>query len=134
MNKNYNPVYVRGTKSGIGVIEALVARGGINNCDYKGNSETNLYYIDPNTNFIYGINEHAQFAPYIKATADEIIPLKWRAERRGVYYTIDSTMLIIESTEDGDKYDKGRYKSGNYFRTKKEAEEALAKIKKILSE
>lgn len=41
MDKNYKPVYVHGTKSGKGVIEALIAHGGINNCDYKGNCESN---------------------------------------------------------------------------------------------
>lgn len=132
MDKNYKPVYVHGTKSGKGVIEALIAHGGINNCDYKGNCETNIYYISPDTNFICGINEYSQFAPYIMATAEEVKPVRWRAARDRAYYTIESTMTVIESTEYGDKYDDARYKCGNYFRTKEEAEKVLEKIKKIL--
>lgn len=32
MDKNFKPVYVRGTETGKGVIEALEALGGKNNC------------------------------------------------------------------------------------------------------
>lgn len=129
MDKNYKPVYVHGTKSGKGVIEALIAHGGINNCDYKGNSETNLYYIDPNTNFICGINEHSQFAPYIKATAKEIQPVKWRAKEGGTYYMISASLFVLETTDDRDSIDHDVYNSGNYFKTKEEAEKVLKKIK-----
>lgn len=129
MDKNYKPIYVHGTKSGKGVIEALIAHGGINNCDYKGNSETNLYYIDPNTNFICEINEHAQFAPYIKATAEEIKPLRWRAEQGGVYYTITARLTVTGSTDDRTLVDSDLYKSENYFQTEEEAIKVLKHIK-----
>lgn len=129
MNKNYKPVYVHGTKTGKGVIEALIARGGINNCDYKGNCETNLYYISPDTNFICGINEYAQFTPYIIATAEEIKPLKWRAKEGGVYYTITARLTVAESTDDRTLVDNDLYKSENYFQTEEEAIKVLKHIK-----
>lgn len=128
MDIHYNPVYVRGTKSGIGVIEALEARGGINNCGYKGDCETNLYYISPNTNFVCGVNEYAQFAPYLKATAEEIKPLRWRAEQGGVYYTITARLTVAESTDDRTLVDNDLYKSENYFQTEEEAIKVLKHI------
>ena len=45
MDKNYKPVYVRGAKTGIGVIEALEALGGINNNRLQGTYDDNIYYI-----------------------------------------------------------------------------------------
>lgn len=133
MNKDYKPVYIRGTKSGKGVIEALIAHGGINNCDYKGNCESNLYYIAPNTKFICGIDEYAQFAPYLIATAEEIKPLKWRAEQGGGYYTIANTIEIMKMYDVRDCFDNKRYQNGNYFKTEVEAMEMIKKVKKTLS-
>lgn len=34
------------------VIDALIKHGGVNKLDYKGDCETNLYYIEPTTNLI----------------------------------------------------------------------------------
>lgn len=132
MDKNFKPVYIHGTKSGKGVIEALIAHGGINNCDYKGNCETNIYYISPDTNFICGINDYTQFAPYIIATAEEIKPLKWRAEQGAGYYTVSNTIDVMKMYDVRDSFDNKRYENGNYFKTKEEAEIAAEKIKKIL--
>ena len=132
MNKNFKPVYVRGTETGKGVIEALEALGGKNNCGYKGNCETNLYYIDPNTNFICGINVYAQFAPYVKATAEEIKPLRWRAEKNGSYYIINWAIGVKKLCDDREPSDDKLYNSGNYFRTREEAQEMAEKIKKVL--
>lgn len=132
MDKNFKPVYVQGTKTGKGVIEALIARGGINNCDYKGNCETNIYYISPDTNFICGINDYTQFAPYIIATAERIKPLTWRAEQGAGYYTVSNTIDVMKMYDVRDSFDNKRYENGNYFKTKEEAEIAAEKIKKIL--
>lgn len=131
MDKNFNPVYVQGTETGKGVIEALEDHGGKNDCGYNGKDDSIIYYILPG-GYIAAVSTNSTHGNYIMATAEEVKPFRWRAKRRDHYYTIDSTMLIIESTEDGDKYDDGRYKSGNYFRTKEEAEKAVKKIKKIL--
>lgn len=132
MDKNYKPVYVRGTETGKGVIEALEALGGINDYKYTGNSEFNIYYISPDNNFIVLASSNSPFGSYVKATAEEIKPLRWRAARDRAYYTIESTITVIESIEYGDRYDDDRYKCGNYFRTREEAQEIAEKIKKIL--
>lgn len=132
MKKDYKPVYIRGTKSGKGVIEALIAHGGINNCDYKGNCESNLYYIAPDTKFICGMDECTQFAPYLKATAEEIKPLRWRAEKDSPYYIVTATLKVEKVYEYKDAGDSNLYNCGNYFRTEAEAEEMAKKIKEIL--
>lgn len=132
MNKNYKPVYVQGTKTGQGVIEALEALGGINNCKYQGNCKTNIYYISPVDNYICAVNEDSSFCPYIKATAEKIKPLTWRAEQGAGYYTISNTLEIIKMYDVRDEFDNKRYEHGNYFKTTEEAQEMLEKIKKVL--
>lgn len=131
MDKNFKPVYVQGTETGKGVIEALEAHGGKNNCGYNGKDDTAIYYILP-SGYIAAVSTNSTHGNYIMATAEEVKPFRWRAERCGYYYTIDSTLVVIGSTECGDRYDNGRYESGNYFRTKKDAERAAEKIKKML--
>ena len=132
MDKNYKPVYVQGTMTGKGVIEALEALGGINNCKYVGNCKTNIYYISPVGNFICAVNEDSSFCPYIKATAEKIKPLTWRAEQGAGYYIVDSTIEVQKMYDFRDCSDNKRYENGNYFKTKEEAEKAAEKIKKIL--
>lgn len=132
MSDKYKPVYVRGTKSGTGVIEALVHFGGKNDKNFSGTDRDSIYYINPEDNIIHLASEYSDFGKYIIATAKELKPFRWRAERCGYYYTIDSTLVVIESTECGDRYDNGRYESGNYFKTAEEAKEAVKQIKKIL--
>lgn len=132
MDKNYKPVYVQGTKTGEGVIKALEVLGGINNCNYKGNCKTNIYYISPVGNFICAVNEDSSFCPYIKATAERIKPLTWRAEQGAGYYTVSNTINVMKMYDVRDSFDNKRYENGNYFKTKEEAEIAAEKIKKIL--
>lgn len=133
MDKNYKPVYIHGTKSGKGVIEALIAHGGINNCDYKGNCEFNIYYISPDNNFIVLASDNSLFGSYVKATAEEIKPLKWRAEPGGPYYIICTTMDVMRLYDLRESSDNKLYENGNYFRTREEAEEMAKKVKKTLS-
>lgn len=132
MDKNYKPVYIHGTKSGKGVIEALETLGGKNKKKLSGIDEDSIYYIDPEDNTIHLVTEYSDFGKYIIATAKELKPFRWRAERTEAYYTLDSTLDVIESTEYGDRYDDGRYNSGNYYRTRKDAEKAAKKIKEVL--
>ena len=132
MDKNYKPVYVRGTETGKGVIEALEACGGTNSFGYEGDCETNIYYIAPYTNFIRGVSEDAQFASYIKATAEEIKPLRWRAEKNGPYYIVNWALGVKRLHDDRVPSDDRLYNCGNYFRTREEAQEMAKKIKKIL--
>jgi hypothetical protein len=129
MSKKYKPVYVQGTLKGEGVIEALKAYNGINRNGFNGVNDGDIYYIDPEGHTIDCVSKHSSIGRYIIATGEEIAPLRWRAEPCDTYYTIDSTLSIIKSTEYKDIHDNGRYKSGNYFRTKEEAEKVLEKIK-----
>ena len=131
MDKNFKPVYVQGTETGKGVIEALEALGGKNNCGYNGKGYHNIYYILP-SGYIGSVTTNSTHGKYVMATAEEVKPFRWRARRCDHYYTIDSTLSIIESTEYEDNYDERRYEFGNYFRTRKEAEITVEKIKKFL--
>lgn len=135
MDKNFKPVYVQGTKTGKGVIEALEDYGGINNCDYAGAGDECIYFIMPDTNLICMTSYESKFGQYITAIAKEIKPLKplrWRAERNNPYYFITPILNVIEKYDCGDNGDIDLYNCGNYFKTEAEAKEMAEKIKKIL--
>lgn len=132
MDKNYKRVYVQGTETGIGVIEALEAYGGINNFSYAGTGSNCIYFIMPNSNLICMTDYESKFGEYITVTAKEVKPLRWRGELGDTYYSINSSMYIAESSDCRDSFDNGRYACGNYFKTREEAQEMAEKIKKVL--
>lgn len=129
MDKNYKPVYIRGTETGNGVIKALENLGGKNEYYHKGNKKTYIYFIDPETNAIDYVIEDSLFGRYVKSTAKEIQPVKWRAKEGDTYYMISASLFVLETTDDRDSIDHDVYNSGNYFKTKEEAEKVLKKIK-----
>lgn len=51
------------------------------------------------------------------------IKKRWRANKYGYYHFLGNIFEICESTEMGFVEDIERYRDGNYFRTKEEAEE-----------
>ena len=131
MDKNYEPVYVRGTETGKGVIEALIALGGINYCYYNGKCDDYIYYMMPN-NSICSALVNSQCGKYIIAIAKEIKPLRWRAKNKGKYYVVAATMEVIELCDYRDIQTANLYKCGNYFRTREQAEKMAEKIRKVL--
>lgn len=124
-----NPVYIRGTETGNGVIKALENLGGKNEYYHKGNKKTYIYFIDPETNVINYVVEDSLFGRYVKSTAKEIKPVKWRAKEGGTYYMISASLFVLETTDDRDSIDHDVYNSGNYFKTEEEAKKVLEKIK-----
>lgn len=60
---------------------------------------------------------------------------KWRAKEGCKYYYIDTRYCgVVTCAEYGFESDDTKYKMGNYFKTKKQANEVLKKIKSILKE
>ena len=59
---------------------------------------------------------------------------RWRAERGGDYYYIDSECTAFGTYDYRCNEDNIRYELGNYFRTEEDAEKALEKIKQIFNE
>lgn len=47
---------------------------------------------------------------------------RWRAEKDKIYYFIDSGLTVVSDIDNNFVTDNKRYKIGNYFKTKKEAE------------
>lgn len=124
-----NPVYIQGTETGNGVIEALILLGGKNDYHHKGNKKAYIYFLDPETNVINYVVGDSTFGKYIKGTAKEIKPLRWRAKEGCTYYTITSYLSVAASTDDRDMVDNDLYKSGNYFQNEEDAIKVLKKIK-----
>ena len=134
MNKNFKPVYVRGTKTGTGVIETLTALGGINNCNYSGNNDDIIYYMMPD-NYICSVSINSGYAKYIMATAEELQPKRWRAALKGSYYTIDTYSGLCKVRVSHDCYDSvddSRYGSGNYYKTREECQKTADACNKLM--
>ena len=131
MDKNFKPVYVQGTETGKGVIEALEAHGGKNNCGYTGKDDNVIYYILP-SGYIGAVTTNSTQGSYIMATAEEVKPFRWRAEPGGGYYIVCTTMDVVRLYDIRESSDNKLHANGNQFRTKEEAEERAEKIKKVL--
>ena len=135
MDKNYKPVYVRGTETGERVLETLKALGGINKYNRIGSNKDCIYFISPESHIIDFVPANSLVGEYIMATAEEVKPLKplrWEAERGGSYYVINRDLEVITQCDCRDSSDNALYNCGNYFRTETEAIEMAKKIRKIL--
>lgn len=62
------------------------------------------------------------------------IEKKWRAEKGELFFFVDITISVVEVTDYYFNQDERLYASGNYFKTRKEAEEVAEKFRKILEE
>lgn len=60
-----------------------------------------------------------RFGEYFEGVGDEY--KRWRADRGGDYYCVDSDGSLVAYGEYNDNTDNGLYKMGNYFKTGKEA-------------
>nr|DAJ81262.1 MAG TPA: hypothetical protein [Caudoviricetes sp.] len=58
--------------------------------------------------------------------------IRWRAEDGKEYYYVDNQEIIIVDKEDGHWADENRYRIGNYFHTREQAEEAARRVKETL--
>lgn len=57
----------------------------------------------------------------------------WRAKEDGTYYFVDESIDVWESSDTYCDIDNNRYKAGNYFRTREEAQKANDLIKETLT-
>jgi hypothetical protein len=137
-NKNTN-YYIDTAKYSTNVIETLVEKGGINTRNYDSNKiySNCIYYIDPiNKSIVCSIKEHI-VSNLIKAFYTEIAPSRRLPKNTTYYYVfINITSAIFEIGQTTDNYtpfDDKLFESGNYFKVKNDAQEALNKIKDIFN-
>ena len=67
--------------------------------------------------------------PNIKITK---VPKRWRAAFGKKYFYIDEELEAIDAEEGNSKYDEAIWEVGNYFRTKKQAEQAADSVRELL--
>lgn len=92
--------------------------------------DTNYLFIrgfskkDDNKINMCTIEEKALIEEKVKAINEKYgVKKRWRANKYGYYHFLGNIFEICESTEMGFVEDIERYRDGNYFRTKEEAEE-----------
>lgn len=61
----------------------------------------------------------------------ELRKKRWRAKKDEKYWVINERCGVVPYFEEGHSFDTRRYKVGNYFRTKEEAEKVAEEIRKI---
>ena len=61
----------------------------------------------------------------------EVEKIRWRAERGGIYYFIDSCGKVIKDIDSRWSPDDSRFLSGNYFKTREDAEPYSQKAKEL---
>ena len=69
---------------------------------------------------------------YWNAEEKRVEKMRWRAEVEGSYYAIRSDFEISEEKDYRWNVDDRSYNNGNYFRTQKQAEQAVEAIKETL--
>ena len=147
-NKNFEKVYCRGTINGIGVKEALEARGGVVKHPFLHfNQSDAVFFISPLDGSIEVIDiTSSYFYHIIKPLFTEIMPLlppkpqyingRWRAYYGGDYYHIlilGGWAVTKECRDDYDCIDDTRFEKGNYYRTEEEAQRDAEAMNKILT-
>ena len=147
-NKNFEKVYCQGTIDGVGVKEALEARGGVvKNPFLRFNQGGAVFFISPLDGSIEVIDiTSSYFYHIIKPLFTEIIPLlppmpqyingRWRACWGCNYYHIlvfGGWAVTKECRDDYDSVDNTRFEMGNYYSTEEEAQRDAEAINKILT-
>lgn len=67
-----------------------------------------------------------------KRVEKRVEKIRWRAKKGGDYHFLTSYLTTITTSEVGDYTDTSRYDALNYFRTKKQVEEAAKRVKETL--
>ena len=75
-------------------------------------------------------NQHKYLHKLLKFEKEKIP----RATKEQIYYFINDELNVIEDEEDCLSIDDERYKCGNYFLSKEQAEKAIVKIKQAIEE
>lgn len=108
------------------VLKWLKSQGGDVDCSIcDGSSEEIIYYV--NNNEITTINKR-------HSILFDIVELpRWRAEKGERYFFVSTGDGISASSscEELDEVDYERFESGNYFKTREEAEAVAEKIREI---
>ena len=108
------------------VIKWLESQGAVDCNLYDGSSEEVIYYVDNNE--IKTINKRYSIL-------FNIVELpRWRAKKSNYYYYINGGCQITPSMEILSETDDDRYKIGNYFKTREEAELYAKKFREIFKE
>lgn len=70
----------------------------------------------------------------LKWNAEEkrVEKIRWRAEIKGEYFSIDTDIQVCKMFEDNEVCDDAFYNAFNYFRTKEQAEEAARRVREVL--
>ena len=70
----------------------------------------------------------------LKWNAEEkrVEKIRWRAEKEGGYFSIDTDIQVCKMFDDNEVCDDAFYNAFNYFRTKEQAEQAAKRIKEVL--
>ena len=134
MNQKFEAYYVVGTRNGKGVLYALESLGYKNTEQWTGEGRLGdtIYYTKPDMSIgKVESDENYELYQYIKDTATEVRPMRWKAKEGYPYFYVDATLVVTETTEEGYTSDRERYDVGNYFEFRDEAQAFADKLKEL---
>ena len=101
--------------------------------NYVCNDKIFINRVYPNTPFIAGNETTFIFKDIVDRINEKYgIPKRWRADKeQNRFYFIDSEGYIDDKIDFTLKEDENKYKLGNYFKTKEEAEKVKIKLDKF---
>jgi len=88
----------------------------------------------------YFLTEGGHYCRYVSAVCGLVglRPIlrkkRWRAEKDDPYWFIGSDLVCDYSKETGDAWDNLRFKSGNYFQDRQQAEAMAEKVRALFKE
>jgi hypothetical protein len=76
--------------------------------------------------------ERVKHAMRVVQREEQAKSVRWKPSQGAEYWYINDTGAVDNNRWEGDRFDVGRWDTGNVFRTKQEAEHAREKIKELL--
>lgn len=112
-----------GSKTRADEVREWLKKQGAENHAFNGDLEDGIYYVyqgkamtvDESLSFLFDIVELH----------------RWRARVNKIYYYVTEGGYVFSKSEDAISSDNDRYKVGNYFRTKEEAEKYAEKFREL---
>ena len=110
----------------------------INHCGVKIISN-NIYFFNKhekvwerkNSMTLLSLSDKRKVENFVNYVNEYCNKQRWRAENNKTYYYINEIEEIYTAKEIFHPLDDSRYEVGNYFKTEKEAEEVLEKLKEF---
>lgn len=127
-------IFIQGNEDKKEEVQKVLAKlGGKTSFEFDFGNPLFIYFIG-HDGVIRCVNINCEYAKIIMDNYNEIkLDEKWKPKEKEIYWYINLDGHIDNDIFDNSIFDNNMYNFGNCFKTKKEAEIAAEKIKKLLN-